>query len=90
MTTSPPAHDPRAQSVSVSDDELVVHLRDGRTLSVPLVWFPRLSRASAQERGNHRLIGDGDGIHWPDLDEDISVRALLQGWGSHESIPRAS
>lgn len=90
MTTSPPTPDPRAQTVSVTEDELVVRLRDGRTLGVPLVWFPRLVRASAEARGNHRLIGDGDGIHWPDLDEDISVRGLLRGWGSHESVPRAS
>ena len=90
MTTSTPVPDPRAQSVSVTDDELVVRLRDGRTLSAPLVWFPRLVHASVQERENHRLIGDGDGIHWPDLDEDISVRGLLRGWASPESIPRAS
>lgn len=90
MTTSPPTPDPRAHAVSVTDDELVVHLRDGRTIGVPLVWFPRLVHASAEERQNHRLIGDGDGIHWPDLDEDVSVRGLLRGWGSQESIPRAS
>ena len=90
MSTSIPTPDPRAQSVSVTDDELTVHLRDGRTLSVPLVWFPRLSQASVAERTYHRLISDGDGIHWPDLDEDVSVRGLLRGWGSHESMPQAS
>ncbi len=68
----------------------MVYLRDGRTLSMPLVWFPRLVHASAEERQNHRLIGDGDGIHWPDLDEDVSVRGLLRGRGSQQSIPRAS
>jgi hypothetical protein len=90
MSTSIPTPDPRAQSVSVTDVELVVHLLDGRTLSVPLVWFPRLCHASVGERSNHRLIGDGDGIHWPDLDEDVSVRGLLRGWGSNESMPQAS
>ena len=74
-----------AQKVSVSDDTLTVDLSDGRTVSVPTDWFPRLSRGSSSERENWRLIGRGEGIHWPDLDEDISVESLLAGRGSGES-----
>ncbi len=68
---------PRATSVEFSDDELVVGLEDGRVLHVPLEWFPRLRDATAAERGTWRLIGHGVGIHWPGLDEDVSVRGLL-------------
>jgi hypothetical protein len=76
-----------AQQVSVSDDTLTVDLVDGRTVSVPLAWYPRLSHGSAAERDNWRLIGRGEGIHWPDLDEDISVDGLLAGRASSESQP---
>lgn len=76
---------PLAVNVSVSDDTLSVDLRDGRTLSVPLAWYPRLTYGSGAERGNWRLIGDGEGIHWVDLDEDISIMGLLQGKPSGES-----
>ena len=69
----------RATSVQVTEDELSVSLEDGRTLHVPLEWFPRLQRASAEQRGNTRLLGHGIGIHWPDIDEDISVEGLLLG-----------
>jgi hypothetical protein len=74
-----------ATSASVSDDELSVDLADGRTISVPLDWFPRLVHATPAERGNWRLSGNGEGIHWPDLDEDISVEGLLAGRASGES-----
>ncbi len=76
---------PAAGGCRVSDDSLVVDLVDGRTLSVPLVWFPRLVHATAAERGNWRLIGRGEGIHWPDVDEDISVEALIAGRPSGEA-----
>jgi hypothetical protein len=76
---------PRAQGVIVTDDSLTVDLVDGRTVSVPVSWYPRLSHASSSERGNWRLIGQGEGIHWPDLDEDISVENLLSGRPSGES-----
>ena len=76
-----------AQRVSVSDDTLTVDLIDGRTVSAPLAWYPRLSHGSAAERENWRLIGRGEGIHWPDLDEDISVESLLAGRASGESQP---
>lgn len=76
---------PEAESVSVSDDTLTAELSDGRTLSAPLPWFPRLAHANFSERNNWRLIGGGQGIHWPDLDEDISVESLLAGRPSGES-----
>lgn len=76
---------PRATNVVVSDDTLTVDLSDGRTISVPLAWYPRLVHAADQERGKWRLIGRGEGIHWPDLDEDISVEGLLGGKPSGES-----
>jgi hypothetical protein len=74
-----------AESVVVTEDTLTVHLSDGRTLSVPLAWYPRLLHGSPKERNRWRLIGGGEGIHWPDLDEDISVENLLSGNPSGES-----
>src|SRR5260370_41610323 len=77
-----------SSAVTVSDETLIVDLADGRTIAVPLVWFPRLSHGTSAERANWRLIGGGVGIHWPSLDEDISVESLLAGRGSrgdHES-----
>ena len=74
-----------ALSVMVGDDTLTVELADGRSLSVPLAWYPRLLHGSAEERGHWRLIAQGDGLHWPDLDEDISVKNLLDGKQSGES-----
>lgn len=76
---------PNIEDVIVSDDTLTVELSDGRTLSVPLVWYPRLSHANAAERSNWRLIGKGQGIHWEDIDEDVSVEGLLAGKPSGES-----
>ncbi|MBM3423823.1 MAG: DUF2442 domain-containing protein [Chlorobi bacterium] len=76
---------PYAQDVHVTEDALTVDLSDGRTISVPLGWFPRLEHANAEERLNWRLIGKGHVIHWPDLDEDISVGGLLAGKPSCES-----
>ena len=74
-----------AESVRFSEDSMTVGLDDGRALSVPLAWFPRLLQGTEQERANFELIGDGMGIHWPDLDEDISVEGLLAGRRSAES-----
>ncbi len=74
-----------AQGVNVTEDSLTVDLSDGRTVSVPLAWFPRLLHGTTDERNNWRLIGEGEGIHWPDLDEDISVENLLFGKPSGES-----
>jgi uncharacterized protein DUF2442 len=77
--------EPQATDVSVNEDELAVDLLDGRTIIVPLVWYPRLVHGSSKERKKWRLIGQGEGIHWPDLDEDISVHNLLAGQPSGES-----
>lgn len=74
-----------AQSVNLSDDALVVDLADGRTITVPLGWFPRLAHGTVAERANWRLIAAGEGVHWPDLDEDISVERLLAGRRSGEA-----
>jgi hypothetical protein len=76
---------PRAEDVRVTEDTLTVDLSDGRTISVPLEWFPRLVHATPRERNNWRLIGNGHGIHWEDLDEDISIEGLLTGKPSGES-----
>ncbi|MBM3289157.1 MAG: DUF2442 domain-containing protein [Candidatus Hydrogenedentes bacterium] len=76
---------PAAERVAVSDDTLSVELSDGRTISAPLAWFPRLAHATAKERKNWRLIGRGSGIHWVDIDEDVSVEGLLLGRPSGES-----
>ena len=76
---------PSAQSVTVTEDTLSVDLGDGRTISVPLAWFPRLLHATPKEKINWRFIGTGQGIHWEDLDEDISVEGLLAGLPSGES-----
>jgi len=70
--------DATAIDVRVSDDSLHVVLADGREASVPLAWSPRLSDASIEQRNNWRLIGRGQGVHWPDVDEDISVASLLK------------
>jgi hypothetical protein len=78
-------HVPNAENVSTTEDTLTVDLSDGRTISVPLSWFPRLVQASPEERNNWRLIGQGQGIHWEDIDEDISVEGLLAGKPSGES-----
>ncbi|MGE0541182.1 MAG: DUF2442 domain-containing protein [Dehalococcoidia bacterium] len=76
---------PDATAAEVTENELRVALSDGRTLSVPLTWFPRLVHGTETERNNFRLIGRGQGIHWTDLDEDISVEGLLAGRPSAES-----
>ena len=79
MSTSAFKAEPRAVAARCTDDALVVQLADGRELTVPLEWFPRLREGSAAARQNWRLIGGGVGIHWPDLDEDLSVAGLLAG-----------
>ena len=76
---------PRMIKVIVTDDTLSVDLEDGRTLSVPIGWYPRLSHGTAAERANVQIAGAGFGLHWPDLDEDIGVEGLLLGKPSAES-----
>lgn len=78
-----------ASAVECTEDELIVTLSDGRRLAVPTVWFPRLVKASPQERAEYELLGHGEGIHWPTIDEDISVAGLLAGRPSVEFQRRA-
>ena len=75
--------EPRIQSIHVNDYEITAHLVDGRTISVPLAWSWRLSDATAEQRANYQIIKDGQGIHWPDVDEDISVEGMFSGVSVH-------
>ena len=75
---------PHTVGARCTSDELVVALNDGRVLSVPLAWFPRLAKASTEQLAAFELLGEGEGIHWPALDEDISVVGLLEGRPSVE------
>ncbi|MBI5723857.1 MAG: DUF2442 domain-containing protein [Planctomycetes bacterium] len=84
MTTSTLTNSPEIQHVEATDELLCVRLSDGRTVTVPIIWYPRLSHAHPRHRGNWELIGRGHGIHWPDLDEDISVENILLGRPSGE------
>jgi hypothetical protein len=79
MSSSPIEIRPLARTVVVTDDDLSVSLADGRVITVPLVWFPRLLHADAVSRSKWQLLGDGEGIHWPEADEDLSVEGLLAG-----------
>jgi hypothetical protein len=79
MSTSVPNAGERVQNVHLGEDTLSVDLMDGRTITVPLAWYPRLLHATPEERGNWRVAGGGYGIHWPDLDEDLSTEGLLRG-----------
>ncbi len=74
-----------AIEVTVSDETLTVSLDDGRVLSIPISWYPRIMNGTVKERANYRLIGNGEGIHWEDLDEDISIHGLIAGHHSLES-----
>ena len=76
---------PFAIDVNITEDTLSVELSDGRTISTPIGWFPRLEQANEQERKNWKLIGKGSGIHWEDIDEDISIEGLISGKPSFES-----
>ncbi|MDP8208147.1 MAG: DUF2442 domain-containing protein [Candidatus Electryonea clarkiae] len=70
---------PLAQDVKFTDDDLIVSLKDGRKVTVPIVWFPRLAKATKDQLENYEILGDGEGIHWPEIDEDLSVNGLLRG-----------
>ena len=76
---------PSVENVEISKNMLSVELNDGRTIAVPLHWFPRLVHATSKERTSWRLIGGGNGVHWENIDEDISVEGLLAGRSSGES-----
>ncbi|MCU1309045.1 MAG: hypothetical protein JWO20_170 [Candidatus Angelobacter sp.] len=84
MGTSALAADERVADVKIKSDALTVFLKDGRVISVPLAWYPRLANAKPRERKNWRISGGGFGIHWPDLDEDLSTEGLLRGAPSAE------
>ena len=87
MNTSEPRPGERINNARCSDDSLIVDLADGRTISVPLAWFPRLLAATQEQRDNWQVSGAGFGIHWPDIDEDLSVEGLLRGAPApHSSI----
>ena len=81
--------EPRLLDVRVSEEEIIVFLADGRTVSVPLAWSWRLSEASQEARENFQIIGDGQGIRWPDVDEDISVEGMLGGIPARRASLRA-
>ena len=79
MSTSAIEVYPLVQRVEFTDDDLIVLLVDGRKVAIPLVWFPRLVKATRAQLENYELLGDGEGIHWPEIDEDLSVAGLLRG-----------
>lgn len=79
MNISVPLTDERVLDVRFDDDTLIVDLMDGRTISAPLVWYPRLANASPDQRAHWERCGGGFGIHWPDVDEDLSTEGLLRG-----------
>lgn len=85
MSTLVFEHECLAQRVVFTEGSFIVYLNDGRNISMPLIWYPRLLNSNKQERENYELIGDGEGIHWPDIDEDISVEGILAGRRSGES-----
>ena len=82
--------EPRIQHVRVTGDEIIARLADGRVISVPLAWSWRLSEATPRQRAHFRLIGSGQGVHWPDVDEDISVEGMLHGAPAHRPRPVAA
>ncbi len=79
MSTSAVEVCPLAQALEFTEDDLIVLLVDGRKVAVPLVWFPRLAKATREQLENYELLGDGEGIHWPEIDEDLCVAGLLRG-----------
>lgn len=85
MITLPLENDPLATQISITDQMLIVDLADGRSLTIPLAWYPRLQHALPQEQQNWQLLGDGYAIEWPDLDEHIGIEGLLAGKRSSES-----
>jgi hypothetical protein len=89
MSFSVPSADERVQDVQFTEDSLSVDLRDGRVISVPLAWYPRLLRATPAQRNNWKISGGGYGIHWPDIDEDLSTQGLLRGAPSPKSAVHA-
>lgn len=89
MSFSAHSSDERVQDVQFTEDSLSVNLRDGRVISVPLAWYPRLLRATPAQRNNWKISGGGYGIHWPDIDEDLSTEGLLRGSPAPKSAVHA-
>ena len=79
MSIATKVQEARIKEICISDDTISAHLLDGRTISVPLTWSWRLSEATPQQRANYQIIGDGQSIHWPDIDEDLSAEGMLSG-----------
>ena len=90
MTTLEPKAGKQVRDVRVTDDAISVDLFDGRTITVPLAWYPRLLHATSEQRANWRIAGAGYGIHWPDIDEDLSTRGLLRGAPAPRGIAKAA
>jgi hypothetical protein len=90
MTTLEPKAGERVRDVRVTDEAISVDLFDGRTITVPLVWYPRLLHATPAQRANWRVAGAGYGIHWPDIDEDLSTQGLLQGAPAPRGVAKAA
>jgi hypothetical protein len=88
MSTAVEIVEPRLLDVRVTEEEIVVRLVDGRTISVPIVWSWRLSEATPEERSHFEILGDGQGVRWPDIDEDISVEGMLHGIPARRSGQR--
>jgi hypothetical protein len=90
MNTSEPRAGERVLDVRVTEDTISVYLYDGRTITAPLAWFPRLLHATPEQRANWRVAGAGYGIHWPDIDEDLSTQGLLLGYPAPRGAARAA
>ena len=90
MNTSEPKAGERVLDVRVTEDTVSVDLYDGRTITVPVAWFPRLLHATSEQRSNWRVAGAGYGIHWPDIDEDLTTQGLLQGAPAPRGAARAT
>jgi len=90
MTTLEPKAGERVRDVRVTDDAISVDLFDGRTITVPLAWYPRLLHATFEQRANWRIAGAGYGIHWSDIDEDLSTQGLLRGASAPRGIAKAA
>jgi len=84
MSTAVILQEVKIKNIQITEDTITAQLIDGRTISVPLAWSWRLSEATPKQRGNYDLIGDGQGVHWPDIDEDISAEGMLYGIPAHK------
>jgi hypothetical protein len=90
MNTAVEITEPRLTSIDISDSEITAFLADGRRISVPLAWSWRLSDATLEQRQHYEIIGDGQGVHWPDVDEDISIEGMLYGIPARRPQPKSA